>query len=154
MKPGTQNDPGEVTCSFSTLNSGLRDETYPVNQSLVGVFAFSTLNSGLRDETYGESEDGKWLLAFSTLNSGLRDETAPFPGAFSHSIQLSVPSTRAYAMKHIQTAGAPPHGLLSVPSTRAYAMKPLKDALEQLAPEAFSTLNSGLRDETCRQNSF
>ena len=37
--------------------------------------AFSTLNSGLRDETvFALFHDATWN-AFSTLNSGLRDET-------------------------------------------------------------------------------
>ena len=37
--------------------------------------AFSTLNSGLRDETIGALISGGMRRTFSTLNSGLRDET-------------------------------------------------------------------------------
>ena len=43
---------GERPISFSTLNSGLRDETNAVSADFHSrVRAFSTLNSGLRDET-------------------------------------------------------------------------------------------------------
>ena len=38
-------------------------------------------------------------------------------------VSLSVPSTRAYAMKRICTKAAKEQLSLSVPSTRAYAMK-------------------------------
>ena len=37
--------------------------------------AFSTLDSGLRDETHPSAELHRLLVAFSTLDSGLRDET-------------------------------------------------------------------------------
>ena len=43
--------------AFSTLNSGLRDETLPVSGRLVDAITFSTLNSGLRDETNCQSRD-------------------------------------------------------------------------------------------------
>ena len=61
--------------------------------------------------------------AFSTLNSGLRDETPLFPDFASSIKGLSVPSTRAYAMKLRDEFGSESRHLLSVPSTRAYAMK-------------------------------
>ena len=88
---------------------------------------------------------------FSTLNSGLRDETTVLPCPAHPSTALSVPSTRAYAMKLLHAFTVHPfveHLDLSVPSTRAYAMK--HDDVYTVAEEkeAFSTLNSGLRDET------
>ena len=63
---------------FSTLNSGLRDETamitgLPENWTTT----FSTLNSGLRDETLTRKRGRTNQKTFSTLNSGLRDETPP-----------------------------------------------------------------------------
>ena len=61
---------------------------------------------------------------FSTLNSGLRDETLGQTILSCVLSYLSVPSTRAYAMKRpTEGSGSGPAG-------------------------AFSTLNSGLRDET------
>ena len=53
---------------------------YAMKQDGVGdIFltddAFSTLNSGLRDETRRGGGTGPRQAAFSTLNSGLRDET-------------------------------------------------------------------------------
>ena len=51
------------------------------------------------------------------------------------------------------TAGLPDYltDSLSVPSTRAYAMKPKKDLVPFVEYISFSTLNSGLRDETEKQ---
>ena len=49
-----------ASLAFSTLNSGLRDETSPASASPAKYEPFSTLNSGLRDETLtasvGDSE--------------------------------------------------------------------------------------------------
>ena len=92
--------------------------------ALTSSTAFSTLNSGLRDETDRLSVAVDQDDPFSTLNSGLRDETS-FKASLDNIFQsLSVPSTRAYAMK-LRTRG-------------------------ELAArtDPFSTLNSGLRDET------
>ena len=44
--------------------------------------AFSTLNSGLRDETAMIGDVNDIGTAFSTLNSGLRDETAGALGEY------------------------------------------------------------------------
>ena len=41
----------------------------------LGVDTFSTLDSGLRDETVGKYSTDKITETFSTLDSGLRDET-------------------------------------------------------------------------------
>ena len=40
--------------------------------------SFSTLDSGLRDETAAADYRGKQYKPFSTLDSGLRDETVSF----------------------------------------------------------------------------
>ena len=89
-----------VVAAFSTLDSGLRDETGVTCTTEVYITAFSTLDSGLRDETIGGrmrgakapclsvpstrvyamklvlfKEDGTPVTSFSTLDSGLRDET-------------------------------------------------------------------------------
>ncbi len=89
-----------ITQDFSTLDSGLRDETIDQLRRATLRFHFSTLDSGLRDETreagpgHGEAEvisvpstrvyamkllvaedHGLWAPDFSTLDSGLRDET-------------------------------------------------------------------------------
>ena len=66
-------------------------------------YSFSTLNSGLRDETKVVLVAIPDIISFSTLNSGLRDETRR-PGCSSEATTpLSVPSTRAYAMKRADT---------------------------------------------------
>ena len=74
--------------SFSTLNSGLRDETAtsPTRRPVFST-TFSTLNSGLRDETCGSQMRCHTPVAFSTLNSGLRDETRS-----SYPITVQTPS--------------------------------------------------------------
>ena len=113
------------TCAFSTLNSGLRDETGQCTTACALLVSFSTLNSGLRDETGGVAGAEFGPQTFSTLNSGLRDETFVFYDSAHDNLKLSVPSTRAYAMK-------PAGSRFSNGQTRS-----------------FSTLNSGLRDETC-----
>ena len=137
---------------FSTLNSGLRDETgggtgrpgaeprlsvpstrayamkLPWNdEDAFFLWAFSTLNSGLRDET-------KWIIGrlspertFSTLNSGLRDET-----------QCRGDSENP----------APPFSTLNS-GLRDETLLEWVLEVEQGVP--FSTLNSGLRDETVWQ---
>ena len=85
---------------FSTLDSGLRDETGeiwiaplvddPISVPSTRVYAmklllrrtaffrpiyFSTLDSGLRDETKETAQEAIARVHFSTLDSGLRDET-------------------------------------------------------------------------------
>ena len=83
---------------------------------------FSTLDSGLRDETSVVRYVMKMCLPFSTLDSGLRDETSPRRAAV-HGQCLSVPSTRVYAMKRTNPFLQCRAIALSVPSTRVYAMK-------------------------------
>ncbi len=51
-------------------------------------------------------------------------------------------------MKPVLRERYQPRGLLSVPSTRVYAMKLLSMRCARLRFFAFSTLDSGLRDET------
>ena len=124
MKPVPQVSVPPGMVSFSTLNSGLRDETASRRALPPALVTFSTLNSGLRDET-GERGGGPVAgRPFSTLNSGLRDET------YLHRVFREVINC------------------LSVPSTRAYAMKPTWVSSPRPMPTSFSTLNSGLRDET------
>ena len=138
-----------VPYTFSTLNSGLRDETSTVRRRGSLTSTFSTLNSGLRDETVIEGAHVFDPITFSTLNSGLRDETERLLKEAVRLVRaLSVPSTRAYAMKPLNSPTVRPCLCLSVPSTRAYAMKPRADLPVPGLPETFSTLNSGLRDET------
>ncbi len=61
---------------FSTLDSGLRDETGQYPPALrESPPHFSTLDSGLRDETGAVSAGHPGDADFSTLDSGLRDET-------------------------------------------------------------------------------
>ena len=71
-----------VNCStyFSTLDSGLRDETCPSPGSTCGRENFSTLDSGLRDETFTKADLLAAFVNFSTLDSGLRDETGCVDG--------------------------------------------------------------------------
>ena len=66
---------------FSTLDSGLRDETRQREEALMRSLPFSTLDSGLRDETRGADADHRDARPFSTLDSGLRDETGDPGGA-------------------------------------------------------------------------
>ena len=47
----------------------------PNSRPLKSILSFSTLNSGLRDETSTENVTNEKSQTFSTLNSGLRDET-------------------------------------------------------------------------------
>ncbi len=63
---------------FSTLDSGLRDETKTGAVRNVRVWYFSTLDSGLRDETRRYAAETAFPQNFSTLDSGLRDETNHF----------------------------------------------------------------------------
>ena len=111
--------------AFSTLDSGLRDETRTRGEYRMSPSPFSTLDSGLRDETcLRSSRSCAVLSSFSTLDSGLRDET--FRWLFP----------------------LPPCVVLSVPSTRVYAMKQYGISWDRARRYAFSTLDSGLRDET------
>ncbi len=100
MKLVFTTDRNQTTRNFSTLDSGLRDETPFVGQLLPCIREhFSTLNSGLRDETDGVPESPDEIVHFSTLDSGLRDET-PCPTRLRRRASaISVPSTRVYAMK-------------------------------------------------------
>ncbi len=86
---------------------------------------------------------------FSTLDSGLRDETDPPQTAPHRYLLISVPSTRVYAMKR-RSLSFFTRALtaISVPSTRVYAMKLLYPRHKPPAYSYFSTLDSGLRDET------
>ncbi len=61
--------------SFSTLESGLSDETMSPEITLKRLATFSTLESGLSDETWSRTMLLFALLSFSTLESGLSDET-------------------------------------------------------------------------------
>ena len=80
MKPGGRGGSVSRDASFSTLNSGLRDETIRVLTMLCLTRSpFSTLNSGLRDETHFVTFYHTDPETFSTLNSGLRDETKRRP---------------------------------------------------------------------------
>ncbi len=61
---------------------------------------FSTLDSGLRDETSARARSRCGVARdFSTLDSGLRDETRRMPTRETFHLSISVPSTRVYAMK-------------------------------------------------------
>ena len=62
--------------------------------------------------------------------------------------KISVPSTRVYAMKLILKGKVRRRKNISVPSTRVYAMKHEITYLKPVWPSDFSTLDSGLRDET------
>ena len=75
MKLGSLTATAARRCPFSTLNSGLRDETAWACSWLGMGLPFSTLNSGLRDETLALGNTHGYISTFSTLNSGLRDET-------------------------------------------------------------------------------
>ncbi len=113
--------------NFSTLDSGLRDETGKGSRAGGQETGhFSTLDSGLRDETWDHIVALETAIAnFSTLDSGLRDETGPCGEAIYLAGFISVPSTRVYAMKRTCiTSTSLPTRAISVPSTRVYAMKP------------------------------
>ncbi len=80
----------EWDIDFSTLDSGLRDETGEELAERIAATNFSTLDSGLRDETKVKMPRPSGKRHFSTLDSGLRDETgrsvrdsAGAPGNFS-----------------------------------------------------------------------
>ena len=88
------------------------------------------------------------LHNFSTLDSGLRDETKRKSGRQGWNKTISVPSTRVYAMKLRGQAEERPLLEISVPSTRVYAMKPFFTKERRPLLTNFSTLDSGLRDET------
>ena len=64
---------------------------------------FSTLDSGLRDETKVRVAIRELTRNFSTLDSGLRDETEHAGGVPLAVREISVPSTRVYAMKQAAT---------------------------------------------------
>ena len=66
----------------------------------------------------------------------------------SCALSLSVPSTRVYAMKLEGLMPTIEMLALSVPSTRVYAMKLVILVAPVGKAESFSTLDSGLRDET------
>ena len=61
MKPGGRTLCSPMRDTFSTLNSGLRDETCRTVHVVASGPPFSTLNSGLRDET-----------TFTNLDTGSR----------------------------------------------------------------------------------
>ena len=72
----------------------------------------------------------------------------PF-GLLDENQEISVPSTRVYAMKLVGIiVFAVLFDDISVPSTRVYAMKPTNAGILAVPPIYFSTLDSGLRDET------
>ena len=126
MKQSSTIASGAPSRYFSTLDSGLRDETPGRRGVADRTTHFSTLDSGLRDETdYGVSALHDHPH-FSTLDSGLRDETTRYPATAWGETEISVPSTRVYAMK--QDGGTT---WIDVSGD-------------------FSTLDSGLRDETSR----
>ncbi len=109
---------------------------------------FSTLDSGLRDETSPNGSSSLRNSHFSTLDSGLRDETSGSDPARPRSFFISVPSTRVYAMKPSWNSCRRNSLPISVPSTRVYAMKHPEAPRGRGRSRNFSTLDSGLRDET------
>ncbi len=73
---------------------------HPLGQIVVLILHFSTLDSGLRDETHSSGQDISFCTShFSTLDSGLRDETSKLRVIGVNTAAISVPSTRVYAMK-------------------------------------------------------
>ena len=85
--------------AFSTLDSGLRDETCHVFHRVARILPLSVPST----RVYAMKQDDglarrNTSSTFSTLDSGLRDETR-LPYELRRQLHLSVPSTRVYAMK-------------------------------------------------------